>query len=669
MSVVPFIPKNELDARHNVEEFVRFARDELKVFGAELDFDAPQWPVGIQIWGSRTRDLSLSFRKFDGVSRRAAAPLSEPFGAFAKAYIRYTYGLRPSKTVGVKIAALRALEVALADRMVWEIDTAILNEAARVVRERWDSNRAANCGGYLEELADFLDKHHMTAHQLAWRNPIPLKKNHLLDLSPDSAKKRSDQLPSKAALDALPLIFRAAKGDADQIITGIVGLLIAAPERVSEVLTLPIACEVEEDGKYGIAWRPLKGGEPTVKWIIPSMVDIVRQALKRVRDATEPARHVARWYEKNPGALYLPPELEHLRSQREITMTDIATVCGSDSPTSPFAQVLELRPVSRSRAGNKAHAYLFKDLEAALLKLMPPGFPVFDDRTGLKFSEALCTIRVNELIPSRSTHHGVLQRINIVHVNAFLGTGPTTRKSSLFERYGFTEPDGSRIVVTSHAFRHWLNTIAQKGGLSQIDIARWSGRKSVAQNQAYSHITADEFLATVRGIAEGAGEIKIFGPMGDVAPQDPVARAEFLRMQIPAAHTTDLGFCIHDFALTPCQLHGDCGNCSEHTFVKGDPRQKANVETRLEETEAALERARAASTNGAIGADRWTTHQIKTIERLRKMKAIHEDASIPDGSIAQLSTPEMPSEIRLSVDKRAEDDSDLQALLANIRLG
>ncbi|MBB5052219.1 hypothetical protein HNQ36_002193 [Afipia massiliensis] len=669
MSVVPFVPKDALDARRNVEEFVQLARDELKVFGADLDFDAPQWPVGVQIWGPRTRDLSLSFRKFGGISRKPAPPLDEPFGSFIKAYVRYSYGLGPTKTVGVKIAAFRALEEALEGRKVWEIDSGILNEAARVIRERWASNRAANCGGYLEELSDFLDRHHMTAHRLAWRNPIPLKTDHLRTVSLDSAKKRSEQLPSQAALDALPSIFRSAEGVADAILTGIIGLLVAAPERISEVLTLPVKCEVEQDGLYGIAWRPVKGGEATVKWIIPSMVEIVREAIKRLREATVPARIIARWYEENPNALYLPPELVHLRSQTEVTTRDIAAICGSNSITSPFAKVLKLTPVRRKRLSTDSHAYLFRDVEAALLKLMPRGFPIFDDRTGMKFSEALCAIRMNELIPSRSTHHSVVQRINIVHVNAFLGAGPESRTSSLFERYGFTEPDGSRIVVTSHAFRHWLNTIAQRGGLSQIDIARWSGRKSVAQNQAYNHITADEFLATVEGIAANAGDVKVFGPMGEIAPQDPVERAEFMRMQIPAAHTTDLGFCIHDFALTPCQLHGDCGNCSEHTFIKGDARQKASVETRIEETESALKHARAAETSGAVGADRWTVHQMKTIERLKRMKAIHEDASIPDGSIVQLPTPEMPSEIRISIDKRADEDADLKALLANIRLG
>lgn len=668
MTIVTFVPKAHVEARNNVQEFIRFARQDLTVFGADLDFDAPQWPIGVQIWGPRTRDLSLVFRKFGGVSRRPADPLSEPFASFAKAYIRYTYGLRPTKTVAVKIAALRALEIALAGRMVWEIDTGILNEAAREIRQRWSSNRAAHCGGYLEELSEFLDKNRMSGTQLAWRNPIRLHHDHRLSLTKEAAEKRRQLLPSKAALDALPTIFRSADDTSDRIVTGIIGLLIAAPERISEVLSLPEQCEVEEDGKYGIAWHPAKGGEPTVKWIIPSMVDVVREAITRLRTLTEPARELARWYERHPGKLYLPPHLEYLRTQDGLTRRDIASVCGSNVADSPFEKVLKLEPFG-SRELRRKYLYSFADVERALLKLMPEGFPVLDDRTRLRFSEALCIMRMNELIPTRSTHHSVLQTISLVHVNGFLGAQSETGTRSLFERFGFTEPDGTRIVVTSHAFRHWLNTIAQKGGLSQIDIARWSGRKSVTQNQAYNHITADELLATVKGIAEKAGEINVFGPMGELAPTDPVSRAEFLEMQIPAAHTTDLGFCIHEFALTPCQIHGDCVNCSEHIFVKGDPRQKANVIERLEEAEIGLNKANAAEGTGHIGADRWTAHQVNVVERLRQMQAMHEDSNIPDGSIMQLPTPAMPSELRNTIEKRAEEDEDLQVLLKTIKLG
>jgi hypothetical protein len=53
---------------------------------------------------------------------------------------------------------------------------------------------------------------------------------------------------------------------------------------------------------------------------------------------------------------------------------------------------------------------------------------------------------------------------------------------SIFARYGFTEADGSPIKLTSHMFRHWLNTLAQQGGMGEHEIARWFGRKHSGHN-------------------------------------------------------------------------------------------------------------------------------------------------------------------------------------------
>lgn len=50
-----------------------------------------------------------------------------------------------------------------------------------------------------------------------------------------------------------------------------------------------------------------------VKWIIPSMVDIVKKVINQIRELTKEARKVAKWYEENPNDLYLPEELEYLR--------------------------------------------------------------------------------------------------------------------------------------------------------------------------------------------------------------------------------------------------------------------------------------------------------------------------------------------------------------------
>ncbi|MBN0091555.1 integrase, partial [Pseudomonas aeruginosa] len=110
-------------------------------------------------------------------------------------------------------------------------------------------------------------------------------------------------------------------------------------------------------------------------------------------------------------------------------------------------------------------------------------------------------------------------------------------------RFGFVEPDGSPIVVTSHQFRHYLNTLAQAGGLSQLDIAKWSGRRDVRQNEAYDHVTSEQMLQKIRG---AVGEEQMFGSLAELPKKVMIRRDEFARLVIPTAHTTDLGYCIHD---------------------------------------------------------------------------------------------------------------------------
>lgn len=60
-----------------------------------------------------------------------------------------------------------------------------------------------------------------------------------------------------------------------------------------------------------------------VKWIIPSMTDVVKEAIRNIRKLTEPAREVAKWYEEHPGEIYLAPHLGHLRRCEQITLGQV----------------------------------------------------------------------------------------------------------------------------------------------------------------------------------------------------------------------------------------------------------------------------------------------------------------------------------------------------------
>jgi hypothetical protein len=245
-------------------------------------------------------------------------------------------------------------------------------------------------------------------------------------------------------------------------------------------------------------------------------------------------------------------------------------------------------------------------------------------------------------------HPCLIEPVTTNQVNEVLGGKPAMR--SMFERFGFTEPDGSRIRVSTHQFRHWLNTLAHRGGMSQLDIAKWSGRKDARQNQAYDHMAPEEFLCMARELTEG--DDRLFGGLADLMSKTPVSRDEFMMLVFPTAQATELGFCIHDFAMLPCERNRDCMNCNEHVCVKGDKSKTARIKEQLELAEAQLWKAEEAVAGGYYGANRWQEHHQATVGRLRNLTSILEDSTVPEGSLIRLTKQNEFSPIRLAIQDR-----------------
>ncbi len=118
------------------------------------------------------------------------------------------------------------------------------------------------------------------------------------------------------------------------------------------------------------------------------------------------------------------------------------------------------------------------------------------------------------------------------------------------------------------------------------------------------------------------------GPLATVNRAALIPRDEFARLKVPTAHTTEFGYCIHDFSMLPCQVHRDCLNCSEQVCIKGDAVREANVRRHRAETQQLLEEAMTASANRYAGANRWVVHQEQTLARLDQLCAIFDDPNI-----------------------------------------
>ena len=631
-------------------DFINMAKNDLEIFGKDLLFDSNIWDITETNPGKQNTKQKIIFsnlkcsKEFNKFTIDNLIPLKEPFLSFTKAYLRYKQAMEPVKSLVPLIASMRLLEQALIEMTQTanplNITTDVLNRAIAIGKENFTDPVVYRQGAFLQKVAQFISEKRISKIPIDWKNSAK-RPNDALRVGKKADDRRNEKMPSERALEALPEIFLKATEPKDILITSIIAILFGAPNRIGEVLLLQEYCEVVQKGldgkeKYGLRWYPEKGAEPMVKWIIPSMVDVVKKAINQIRELTKEARKVAKWYEENPNDLYIPEELKYMRNKTLLTTKDISLILFGKE-LKGVANLCKIYNIQYEIV-NKKVIVGFKALEKAILESLPKDFPYINKEKGFKYSETLLIQRLNEYNYIKSTILPSIDNFNIGFINDALGSRQGISKSSIFERFGFKESNGDPIKVTTHQFRHYLNTLAQKGGASQLDIAKWSGRKEVSQNRAYDHVSANEMLLLVQK-AVGNEEMLMsqLNNIEGIKKKVVISRDEYVQLKVRTAHKTDFGVCIHDFSMMPCQLHMDCLNCTEQVCIKGDKNSNERIRQRKIEVEEALEIAKKAQQEGHVGANRWIKHQSIELEKLKQLCDIFDNDNVKDGTLIQIS--------------------------------
>lgn len=646
--VIPLVPRAKTDAEGNFAKFVAYCRNDLTAFVSDVGFDAHEWNVTDYYSKQGHRNSKAGGLTIHFTQRRKAGgtPFCSELGIFAKAYVRSELHSCNSATISRAIAAFRALDMAMQELYVsslTDFDASVFNKASLVIQA--GTTNDANIGSMLGKIARFLDeKGFVYAPLHNWRY-IKARKGSTGRVGPEFEKRREKNLPSQQVLDALAQAFCLATEPRDLLITSVSAILCSAPERVNEVMVLAENCETEQsaaDGKryLGLRWAGSKGAGDHIKWVLPGMTDVVRKALGRIRTITEPAREMARWYEQNPGKLFLPPDFEHLRTKEVLTLDDVAELLNlaAGKRTArrwlkgtgiPFVYIPLVHPI---KGRIEIQAVRFVDFENYIISTLPAGFPIYDDARGLKYSESLLLIPLGLFRNGKNHSRCMFEVIKYHHIGCALGQNQTAGSKTVFQRVGI-DPDG-QLAMRSHQFRHWLNTLAQGANLSQIDIAKWSGRVSVQQNAAYDNVSSEEIVTQIR--AALGDHTKAIGSLAEIPKNLPVTRDEFATMTVPTAHVTLYGFCIHDFTALPCEMFRKCLDCQEHVCIKGAPGKTERVRETLNAARNILATAKQAVIDEVYGAEDWVpTHQA-TVERLEQLLAILTDPAVADGAVIQL---------------------------------
>ncbi len=644
-NIITFQPKNELTAKENLTEFIRFAKEDLSYRPLDdWDWQQPVWGSvgGFVKHGVKATVKTMHKLKPDQL-------MSSGFSEFVKAYIRYKQTFDHSKQIGVWMLPFKALEPALLQVKgcddVSLIDITVLDEAVVKIRKQTNVDTVRyDTGRRLERIASFLVEKQLVAATFNWKSPFSPVSRYSNRVDRAAKAQKSAKMPDETALTYLAEIFANDFVEPrDRFVSSSVALLMCAPSRGSELFDLSIHCIHEEpSGEIGLRWHAKKQGGHDIKYIPTSMKDVAVEAVRRLTELSKGGRELAKWLEDNDGKFYRQGILNRIPDDKPLTQPELLYAIGFKPDGSMAKRKKGVAEIIRQGLRDEEWLYLkakktrtvtLADLDVVSKKRLPKDFPWINKEIGLKWSDALYCMRKNE------THRVAFRPYELWMPDISVLINDLSEGKSIFKRHGYKMPDGSNCRITTHQFRHYLNTLAHRGDLGELDIAKWSGRANIHQNNVYNHMRDDEYLEKITtskcmvAIGKPLEKIKLKSPNLPVTAGDLDA---IVGENDRIAHVTEYGFCVHDFAISPCQRCMDCLNCSEQVCVKGDDEKLARLIDQRDHLKEQLENARKASNEGVFGADRWADHQQQTIDRITELIDIMSAEDILDGSIVRL---------------------------------
>ncbi|RVU04333.1 hypothetical protein EOE18_12690 [Novosphingobium umbonatum] len=682
--IIPFVGRQEFGADRNLVEFIAHARTYKFFHGPNaVNWDENSWDLRpfFSKASSNPPGLVVHFTNFDTARRgnrsADAVDLREPYLSAAKAMLVEHLRINKENGPGSMVSALRVIEKAFCDLgimpNVGDITPCIIDRAQAILIEHYRD--AWKYGRLIERLiVNVIAPAQITKLPISWKTSIAYKAPVRNDrVNSDGARGRVDKLPNLKAVFDLASVFHGSDYIPDQIVTGWFALAMFAPSRVTEVLGLPVNCETEMDGVYGLSWRPLKDGAAMTKFAVtPENAQIAKIAISRLKSIGEKSRIAHKWYEENPGQLYLPPGFEHLRGQ-PLTLWEAAQIMGRSMPIQQCSSadralircgwtVDERRAHPERRLGRKYVLVTFASLQDYALRELPDSFPFIDPRNGLKGSDALFCLPDEVMRQGACTNHYIPRYFTYSQIKHELGSKPSG--ITVFSRNRLVDPETEEPWrMNTHQPRHLLNTLVQSKYLSQELIAFWSGRKSVKQNSSYNHVPQEAFIEAFLILDDAAPQdIKVVGPLAEKIEgrmrKESISRNTALRLEVGSTITTRYGLCRHDYSLMPCPKDKDCIRCGENTFIKGNAAHLKEAELQLAVVRNAAKLAQNAVEGGRYGAKRWVDLHNEKASRWQMAIDRMTDPAIEDGTLITLPPTLKPqTKAGLSAAIRAQEAS------------
>jgi len=499
----------------------------------------------------------------------------------------------------------------------------------------------------LAELAKTLDRYALTRSQIQYRSSV--KRPVSGDRTSTSFAVRAARLPNADALDALASLAndeRVLSNPIDRLFIRLTELLFVGGFRVGELLTMPKNALVREVDmntapggiveRIGLRYWPEKGGEPIVKWFPQVANELVVRAVNDIDEICGPARENASWLDNHPGTVRLA-----IDDDARLSTAEVARLLNLNARTAALAWLKSNGCGAVLRRGNGRAVVTGAELKHGIAsKRYDKPMLLRRDGKAQSLGESLVVLFLRQADSIKGTNPFISVPVTQQQLAQFLAgrdttnrhSGKRSRLPSAFERFDARDTEGEYLAFRTHDFRRLLNVYAQRGGLSQVEIARWMGRRRIQDNVAYDLRTGGELAEEMRELIL-RGEV--FGLIADQAKSLPEhERNMYLRLRLAMAHATPLGDCGSNVAEDPCETAVSClGGCRHYLRRKNDRRSRGSLLRIERETIVALDRARTAHAEGKSNAASWIESYETVLRTARAALAIDDDATLLDGEL------------------------------------
>lgn len=699
--VIPVAMQSESPLHHGQEpsrharearlaQYIARARDQLTVL--DIQWYENRWPGIATFTKFANGKRGLSLKQLD------SSLLDSEFINFAKAYIREQFSLNPQQTrtnTEHRLRTLRLIEVSLLDikRSANPIfvDIMVLDAAAELARKSFTGATPYYVGQFIEQFGRFIAKQGFVPSVVGqWRSPIDFQRYTGRVVGSSGDKHRAKKLPNFTAVAALAEVFSRKLDPTDErchrdiYTTGVATLLCSAPSRGQEVHRLPVnlifqATDSFGDEQLGLRWEGSKGYGSFIKWVWSDMVPAAHTAIDRIKAITEEARRLARHYE-NPetsGLFYRHNDCPDVAEDEPLTPEQTCQALGFSLK---YARSSLLSAKLSSRLYTHSLATLWNDWVLPRHRANFPDFPFVGpselnkpEAARLKFSEALFCMRAHQLHTLMNTSP-VMLWIPTLGASWYPDVNLSSQtNTNIFDRYGYKDEDGAPLALKSHQLRHLLNTEAQRGEMTDVLIAAWSGRANITHNQDYDNrpaqevvdslrpvVEAQERVLTVVGTESSDSHVRQSGPwiVQTFTPPQALENQKLHDIQPQLTGLkTEYGQCVHDWAVTPCEGFVECLECSDHRCITGgDPQESKlrlqRIETLHEIVQGEVLKAQTSQAAGDWGAEEWLKVQIRYQEKLAQLISVLRQL-IDDGQAAVIRMANTPAPSHLHRAMRA----------------